>query len=280
MAIDAGWISAVPYINVEPSEVRGLVQDAIFSRSPKGLVRTGIFIGGRETKQAMDMLKLAKNAMVPPFEVSVFADPSGAFTTAAGMVAAVEKELADKFGTTLEGKNILALGGTGPVGQAAAVISAQAGANVRIIGRQLDRAERTAELCSQEFGDGKITITAGADADKAEYIKTADVVFATGAAGIELLSAELIASAPQLKVAADVNAVPPAGIAGVDAFDNGTPIAGSISGAVGIGALAIGNIKYQAQSRLLKRMLESEKPLYLHFEHAFEVAREFIKTPR
>jgi methylene-tetrahydromethanopterin dehydrogenase len=174
----------------------------------------------------------------------------------------------------------LALGGTGPVGQAAAVISAQAGANVRIIGRQLDRAERTAELCSQEFGDGKITITAGADADKAEYIKTADVVFATGAAGIELLSAELIASAPQLKVAADVNAVPPAGIAGVDAFDNGTPIAGSISGAVGIGALAIGNIKYQAQSRLLKRMLESEKPLYLHFEHAFEVAREFIKTPR
>jgi len=280
MAIDAGWISAVPYINVEPSEVRGLVQDAIFSRSPKGLVRTGIFIGGRETKQAMDMLKLAKNAMVPPFEVSVFADPSGAFTTAAGMVAAVEKELADKFGTTLAGKNILALGGTGPVGQAAAVISAQAGANVRIIGRQLDRAERTAELCSQEFGDGKITITAGADADKAEYIKTADVVFATGAAGIELLSAELIASAPQLKVAADVNAVPPAGIAGVDAFDNGTPIAGSISGAVGIGALAIGNIKYQAQSRLLKRMLESDKPLYLHFEHAFEVAREFIKTPR
>lgn len=278
MAMDAGWISAVPYINVEPSEVRGLVQDAIFSRSPKGLLRTAIFIGGRETKQAMDMLKSAKNSMVPPFEVSVFADPSGAFTTAAGMVAAVEKELADKFDTTLEGKNVLALGGTGPVGQAAAVISAQAGAKVRIIGRQLDRAERTAELCSEEFGDGKITIAAGADADKAEYMKTADVVFATGAAGIELLSADLIAKAPQLKVAADVNAVPPAGIAGVDAFDNGKPLAGSISGAVGIGALAIGNIKYQAQSRLLKRMLESDQALFLHFEHAFDVAREFIKS--
>ncbi|MDD4914692.1 MAG: methylenetetrahydromethanopterin dehydrogenase [Methylococcales bacterium] len=278
MAMDAGWISAVPYINVEPSEVRGLVQDAIFSRSPKGLLRTAIFIGGRETKQAMDMLKTAKNSMVPPFEVSVFADPSGAFTTAAGMVAAVEKELSDKFHTTLAGKNILALGGTGPVGQAAAVIAAQAGANVRIIGRQLDRAERTAELCNEEFGDGKIAITAGADADKAEYIKTADVVFATGAAGIELLSAELIATAAQLKVAADVNAVPPAGIAGVDAFDNGKPLAGSISGAVGLGALAIGNIKYQAQSRLLKRMLESDVPLFLHFEHAFEVAREFIKS--
>jgi len=279
MALDAGWISAIPYINVEPSEVRGLVQDAIFSRSPKGLKRTAIFIGGRETKQAMDMLKMAKNAMFPPFEVSVFADPSGAFTTAAGMVAAVERELADKFQTSLEGKQVLALGGTGPVGQAAAVIAAQAGANVRIIGRQLDKAQRTAELCSEEFGDGKITICAGADADKAEYIKTADVVFATGAAGIELLSLDLIALAAQLKVVADVNAVPPSGIAGVDAFDNGKLLTGSISGAVGIGALAIGNIKYQAQNRLLKRMLESDKPLFLHFEHAFEVAREFINTP-
>ncbi|WP_442498814.1 NAD(P)-dependent methylenetetrahydromethanopterin dehydrogenase [Methylobacter sp. sgz302048] len=278
MAMDAGWVSAVPYINVEPSEVQGLVQDAIFSRSQKNLKRTAIFIGGRDTKQAMDMLRAAKHAMVPPFEVSVFADPSGAFTTAAGMVATVERELATKFNTTLAGKNILALGGTGPVGQAAAVIAAQAGAHVRIIGRQLERAQSIADMCSNEFGDGKITIEAGADADKAEYIKTADVVFATGAAGIELLSAELVASAPQLKVAADVNAVPPSGIAGVDAFHDGTPIQGSKSGAVGIGALAIGNIKYQAQNRLLKKMIATDKPVYLHFEHAFEVARDYIKS--
>jgi methylene-tetrahydromethanopterin dehydrogenase len=278
MALDAGWVSALPYTNVEPSEVQGLVQDAIFSRSTKNLKRTGIFIGGRDTKQALDMLKMAKRSMVPPFEVSVFADPSGAFTTAAGMVAAVEHELMTKFNTSLAGKNILALGGTGPVGQAAAVISAQAGANVRIIGRQLDKAQYTADMCSNEFGGGKITITAGADADKADYIKTADVVFATGAAGIELLSAELIASAPQMKVAADVNAVPPAGIAGIDAFHNGAPIEGSTSGAVGIGALAIGNIKYQAQNRLLKKMIDSDKPVYLHFEHAFEVARDYIKS--
>ncbi len=277
MAMDAGWVSALPYTNVEASEVQGLVQDAIFSRSPKNLSRTAIFIGGRDTKQAMDMLKLAKRSMVPPFEVSVFADPSGAFTTAAGMVAAVERELLAKFNTTLAGKTILALGGTGPVGQAAAVIAAQAGAQVKIIGRQLDKAQNIADMCSNEFGDGKITITAGADADKATFMKTADIVFATGAAGIELLSAELIASAPQLKVAADVNAVPPSGISGVDAFHNGTPIAGSISGAVGIGALAIGNVKYQAQNRLLKKMIQTEKPVYLHFEHAFEVARDYIK---
>ncbi len=276
MALDAGWVSAVPYINVEPSEVQGLVQDAIFSRSKKGLKKTGIFIGGRDTKQAMDMLKTAKNSMVPPFEVSVFADPSGAFTTAAGMVAAAERELKNKFGTTLEGKNVLCLGGTGPVGQAAAVISAKAGANVRIIGRQLEKAQRIADLCNSEFGNNEINITAGADADKEEYMKTADVVYATGAAGIQLLNAAQVAAAPQLKVAADVNAVPPSGIAGLDAFHDGTLIEGSQSGAVGIGALAIGNIKYQAQNRLLTQMLEAEKPVYLHFEHAFEVARSYI----
>lgn len=278
MAMDAGWVSAVPYINVELGEIQGLVQDAIFSRSAKNLKRTAIFIGGRDTKLAMDMLKIAKKSMVPPFEVSVFADPSGAFTTAAGMMAAVERELMAKFNTTLAGKTMLALGGTGPVGQAAAVIAAKAGANVRIIGRQLEKAQQVAEMCNSEFGDGKINITAGADIEKGQYIKTADIVVATGAAGIELLSAELVASAPTLKVAADVNAVPPAGIAGVDAFQNGTAIAGSNSGAVGIGALAIGNIKYQAQNRLLKQMIETDKPVYLHFEHAFEVARAYIKS--
>jgi methylene-tetrahydromethanopterin dehydrogenase len=149
-----------------------------------------------------------------------------------------------------------------------------------IIGRQLEKAQHIADMCNNEFGDGKITILAGADADKAEYMKTADVVFATGAAGIELLSAQLIASAPQLKVAADVNAVPPSGIAGVDAFHNGTPIQGSNSQAVGIGALAIGNIKYHTQNRLLKKMISSEKPVYLHFEHAFEIARDYMETSR
>jgi methylene-tetrahydromethanopterin dehydrogenase len=278
MALDAGWVSALPYINVEPSEVQGLVQDAIFSRSPKNLKRTGIFIGGRDTKQAMDMLNTAKRSMFAPFEVSVFADPSGAFTTAAGMVAAVERELMTKFDTTLEGKNILVLGGTGPVGQVVAVIAAQGGANVKLIGRQLEKAQAIADMCNSEFGEGKIKIEAGADADKAEYAKTADVVFATGAAGIELLSAELIASAPQLKVAADANAVPPAGIAGVDAFHNGTPIENSKSGAVGLGAMAIGNIKFQTQVLLLKSMINTDKPVYLHFEHAFQTAREYIQS--
>lgn len=280
MAVDAGWVAAIPYINVEPGEVCGLVQDAIFSRSPKGLKNTGIFIGGRDTQQAMEMLTSAQKSMFTPFEVSVFADPSGAYTTAAAMVAVVEDKLSTTFATTLADKTVLVLAGTGPVGQVVVVLAAQAGANVRIIGRQLDKAQRIADMCSEKLGSGKITISAGADADKSDYIKTTDVVFATGAAGIELLSAELIASATQLKVAADVNAVPPSGVAGLDAFDNGKPIAGSNSGAIGIGALAIGNVKYQVQSRLLKQMIEVDKPIFLHFEHAFAEARNFIKAAK
>ncbi|MDD5033519.1 MAG: NADP-dependent methylenetetrahydromethanopterin/methylenetetrahydrofolate dehydrogenase [Methylococcaceae bacterium] len=281
MAVDAGWISTIPYTQLEVGEITALVQDAIFSRSPAGVRHTGIFIGGRDVKTAMDMLRAAQSSMVPPFEVSVFADPSGSFTTAAAMVAMVERELEKKGNEGLKGANVLCLGGTGPVGQIAAVLSAQAGANVKIIGRQLERAQSIAALCNAEYGGGKTAIEGDADANKGELIKTADVVFATAAAGIQVLSAELVAAAPQLKVAADVNAVPPSGIAGLDAFHSGTPIEGSNSGAVGIGALAIGNVKYQTQSELLTRMRQrhskEDKPVYLHYEHAFEAARSFAK---
>lgn len=278
MALDAGWTSAIPYLHVEAGEIQALVQDAIFSRSPGGLKRTGIFIGGRDAKMAVDMVRSAAKAMVPPFEVSVFADPSGAFTTAAAMVAVVEHELETKFHMDLKGKKVLALGGTGPVGQIAATLAAKAGAVVKIIGRQLEKAQTIATLCDTEFGDGQTQIEGDADANKAELIKDADIVFATAAAGIQVLSAELVAAAPQLKVAADVNAVPPSGIAGLDAHHRGNPIAGSQSGAVGVGALAIGNVKYKTQSALLKRMRETDKPIYLSFDDAFELAREFAKN--
>lgn len=278
MAIDSGWVSTVPYINVDPSEVSVLIQDIIFSRSPKALKKTGVFIGGRSSKQAMDMLKIAKHSMVPPFEVSIFADPSGAFTTAAGMVAAVENELDKKFNSTLKGINLLTLGGTGPVGQIASVLAAKAGANVRIIGRQLRKVESIVELCNEEFGNEEINIKAGIDAEKSAYMKNIDVIFSTGAAGIELLNTDLLQSAIQLKVVADINAVPPSGISGVGAFDNGKKIVGSLNGAVGLGAMVIGNIKYHTQIMLLQKILEHDKPVYLHFEHAFVMAREYIKS--
>ena len=116
MAYDAGFDKIMPYTHVEMKEVTGLVQDAIFSRGPSGVKRESVFIGGRDIDVAMDMLDLAKKAMVPPFEVSVFADPSGAFTTAAGMMAKVEQHLAKNFGGDLNGRRVSVFGATGPVG--------------------------------------------------------------------------------------------------------------------------------------------------------------------
>jgi methylene-tetrahydromethanopterin dehydrogenase len=276
MGIDAGWQVAIPYTSVDTAEIRDLVQDAIFSRGPSGVKRTGIFVGGRDLHVAMEMLEGAREAMVPPFEVSVFADPSGAFTTAAAMVAKVEQQLAKQHNTTLEDKCILALGGTGPVGAAASVLAAKAGARVKIIGRQIDKAKQVAEVCNRRYGANLTGIEGDADDHKAELIKQTQVVFATAKAGVEVLSRELVASAPILLVAADVNAVPPPGIAGVDAKVDGIAIEGSRSGAVGIGALAIGDLKYHVQHRLLRLMADSDRPVYLHFEHAFKVARELV----
>jgi hypothetical protein len=68
--------AVVPYTNVELKEVAGLVQDAIFSRGPTGVKRTGLFIGGRQAGLALDMLAAARAAMFPPFRMSVFADPA------------------------------------------------------------------------------------------------------------------------------------------------------------------------------------------------------------
>ena len=116
MAYDSGFDAVVTYTNVVPNEVMGLVQDAIFSRGPRGVWRTGIFIGGRDIDMAMDMLETARKSMVGPFEVSVFADPSGAFTTAGALMAMVERELKRKGAGDLTGKKVSIFGATGPVG--------------------------------------------------------------------------------------------------------------------------------------------------------------------
>ena len=96
MALDAGYDAVLTYSNVTIEEVTGLVQDAIFSRPPKAGARTGMFFGGKNASVALDMLTKAKQALVPPFGISFFADPAGAFTTAAAMVACAEKLLKDQ----------------------------------------------------------------------------------------------------------------------------------------------------------------------------------------
>jgi methylene-tetrahydromethanopterin dehydrogenase len=272
MAVDAGYQVVVPYAEVGPDNVAALTQDAIFSRGPKGVAHTGIFIGGRDVVVAADMLDTARKSMVPPFEVSVFADPSGAYTTAAALVASVEWHLQRAHDTNLSGKRILVLGGTGPVGVIAAVLAAQAGAHVSIASsRGLEAAEAACERIEARFGVKLSGANARSVETLASTLVASDVVFAAAAAGVQVLSASQLKAASRLLVAADVNAVPPAGIEGVGVMDDGKPIAGVK--ALGVGALAVGNVKYHVQQRLFQRMLAAGKPVYIGFAEALEVAR-------
>jgi methylene-tetrahydromethanopterin dehydrogenase len=275
MAYDSGYDAVMPYTNVSLAQVPALTQDAIFSRGPKGVRRTGLFIGGRETGLAADMLDAARRAMVPPFEISVFVDPSGAFTTAAAMIAAVERQLQKAHASSLEGKTVMIFGGSGPVGAAAAVLAAQAGAHVGIVAREnATRARNTAQECNRRYGTSIEPVEATTAASKKTMMQRAHIVLATAKAGHRVVGKELLADARALLVAADVNAVPPSGIEGLDAMDNGKPLQSASGKAVGIGALAIGNIKYQTQRGLLKTMLEADKAQYLNLPEAFQEARK------
>ena len=275
MAFDAGWDSIIPYTNVTMEEIQALVQDTIFSRSPSTVSkRTAIFIGGRDTHIAMDMLEETKKHMVPTFEVPVFADPSGAFTTAAGMVAKTEKALKDKFNLDFENLKIAILGGTGPVGVASAVISSKAGNDVILIGRNQEKTEKVVEMCNVKYGSNSVVV--GLDENKSTILSDVDVVFNTGAAGIQLMDDSLVKASSHIKICADVNAVPPSGIAGADVNDDVVKMENASNDCYGIGALAIGNIKYKSQHDCLKLMYTSDKPVFLHFEHAFEFAQKDV----
>jgi methylene-tetrahydromethanopterin dehydrogenase len=276
MAMDAGFDVLMPYSNVKLDSVYRLTQDAIFSRGPSGVKRTGIFIGGRDLALAMDMLTTCQQAMVPPFEVSVFADPSGAFTTAAALVACVEKELQLKHGKELNDCKALVFGGTGPVGIATGVIASLAGADTVLVDHlSVDNAQDVANAYNRRFSCTLKAGFASTDADKSALIADADLVFCTAKAGIQVLSAAVLKAASQLKVAGDVNAVPPLGIEGIKRNDRGVPLVHAPH-AVGVGALAVGNVKYQLQHEMLKLMLETDKPLYLDFRQAFNKAKELL----
>jgi len=273
MALDAGFDAAIPYTNVTLDDVTGLVQDAIFSRGPEGVKRTGMFIGGKRAIEALDMMKRAKSAMVPPFEISVFADPAGSFTTAAAMVACAKKALRDKFSTELKGKRVAVFGGTGVVGFASAVIAALDGASATLIGYDgPDRVRKLAEEANARFAVNIGYADGSTEEQKSELVREAEIVFAAGPAGKRLLTLDQLKQAKHLKVVTDVNAVPPSGVEGVDVNDNAQPVPGT--GAVGIGALAVGNIKYKTEAGLFKEMIDSDKPLYLDFRDAYTLAQK------
>lgn len=273
MALDAGFDAVLPYTAVNLEDVTGLVQDAIFSRPPKVGVKTAMFFGGKNALVALDMLAAAKKALVPPFGMSFFADPAGSFTTAAAMVACVETVLRRHKSRDLKGLAIAVFGATGVVGFCAAVIAALEGAAVTLVG--YDGITRVAERAGDirtRFNVGVHAADGSDDAKLAAILAAADVALCAGRAGVRIISAARLTAAPNLQVVADVNAVPPSGVEGLDMTANGAALAGA--GALGIGPLAIGNIKYKTEFGLFQRMIAASKPVSLDFRDAFALARE------
>ncbi|NYZ14474.1 methylenetetrahydromethanopterin dehydrogenase [Azospirillum sp. RWY-5-1] len=272
MAADAGLTVLFPHTGVEAGEVASLTQDAMFSRDPANAARTGLFIGGRDALLALEMMDTARAAMFPPFTISVMVDPSGAFTTAAAMVAVVERALRRAGAADgLKGRAVQVYGATGVVGGIAGVMAAFAGARVTLVGhRGLEPVRSKADAFRERFQVELACADAPDDAGKAALLPDAEVVLACGRAGLQILSARHLAAAGRLLAAADVNAVPPPGIEGVAAKDDGAPLPDGRG--VGIGALAVGNVKFRVQHALLKRMAEADAAVHLGIREAYDAA--------
>jgi methylene-tetrahydromethanopterin dehydrogenase len=272
MALDAGFDAVVPYRDVTLDEIAPLIQDAMFSRSPRDAVRTSVFFAGKDAGLALDMMEQLKTTLLKPFQISSFADPAGSFTTAAAMVACVEKILKKKKGRAIADMKILIFGATGVVGYASGVIAALEGADVTLSGHDgLERVQAKADDIKRRFGVNVRAVDTSTPAKLLEVLLGAEIVFCAAAAGVQVLSASVLASAKSLVIAADVNAVPPAGIEGLQLMDYGVEIQ---AGILGIGPLAIGDVKYKTESGLFQRLATSSTHLALDFRDAFALARE------
>jgi hypothetical protein len=264
VAADAGVEQLLQYSEVEPAEVRDLVHGAMFTRGPQDLSNTAIFIGGSNVAAGEELLRQVKACFFGPMRVSVLLDANGANTTAAAAVLAAARHV------NLAGATATVLAGTGPVGQRAARLLARQGAQVRVASRSLDKAALVCKTISEQVPGARLTsIATPSAADSATAIEGAAVVIAAGAAGIELLPADVRTSAKALRVAIDLNAVPPAGIGGIEVMDK----AADRSGQICYGAIGVGGTKMKIHRAALQKLFTANN-LVLDAEEVFAIGQE------
>ena len=271
LAADSGYDMVLPFTGIENNDVIPMVQDAIFCRPPMRFNDTGIFIGGRDVNLATDMIESARKAMVGPFEVGVFADPNGAYTTSASVVALVNKTLKEQTGKGLKGLNVAVFGG-GPVGLCTAVLAAKEGAKPYLCQLTADENIDAANRYCERYGVEVPWVLAETHKEKIEAVKPADVILCAVKAGIRVLDKEVLNHATNLIVAADTNAVPPSGVEGIEGQDNGVTVETETGTFKGIGPMAIGNLKYKVQYGLFEQMQNSKKASVIDFEDAYKYA--------
>jgi threonine dehydrogenase-like Zn-dependent dehydrogenase len=262
VAYDGGADHVIGHGGLTPDNVKALVEGAIFTRAPKDKKNTAIFVGGSDMAAGQALFAAVQSHFFPGFQVSVMLDSNGSNTTAAAAVAKLA------VSGTLAGKKAVVLAGTGPVGQRAAAMLAQEGAEVFLTARTLARAAAACEAMHARFGVTLTPVEALDNAARAQAIADANIVLATGAAGVPLLDVEHWQHNPNIELIADANATPPLGIGGTDMMDKGTGRHGKIIwGAIGFGAL-----KLALHRACIARLFEDNKQV-LDAEAIFALAK-------
>ncbi|MBP86275.1 MAG: bifunctional NADP-dependent methylenetetrahydromethanopterin dehydrogenase/methylenetetrahydrofolate dehydrogenase [Planctomycetaceae bacterium] len=248
VAVDSEVEHLLQYHSVRPEQVRDLVHGAMFTRGPKDLHNTAVFIGGSDVAKGEQLLAAAKQCFFGPMRVSLMLDANGANTTAAAAVLAAARHI------DLAQSEALVLAATGPVGQRAVRLLARGGCKMRVASRSEDRAAAACDAIRSAVADAQLTPVATGDTEQtAVAVEGVDIVIAAGAAGIELLSAELREACSSLKVAVDLNAVPPLGIGGVEVTDKAV----ERDGAICFGAIGVGGTKMKIHKAAIKSLFDS-----------------------
>ena len=174
----------------------------------------------------------------------------------------------------LSGKRIAILAATGSVGRRASRLAAKLGATVVVFSRSIERATDLCDELRAVSSDWKlqpaVSDTVG-DKAMVEQIFQCDGVIAAGAAGIELLRESSLAKLSNLKVAIDLNAVPPAGIAGIQVND-----AARMLGETALyGAIGVGNLKMKIHRRCLQQLFQANDQVF-DIDEIHAVGQEWI----
>ncbi len=260
---DGGADHVIGYGGLTPSTITGLVEGTIFTRAPKDKKNTAIFVGGSDMAAGQALFSAVQNHFFHGFQVSVMLDSNGSNTTAAAAIA--------KLATsgTLAGKKAVVLAGTGPVGQRAAAMLAKEGAEVSLTARKMERAVQACANMKVRFGVDLTPVEALDNEARAAAIEHANIVFATGAAGVELLTAEQWQHNKNIEMMADANASPPIGIGGTDIMDKGIARHGKIIW----GAIGFGGLKLALHRACIAKLFEDNQQV-LDAENIFALAKE------
>ena len=264
VAADSGADVLFRHGNVTPEQVAGLVHGLIFTRSPKQLNHSAIFVGGANVERAESLLAAVTSSFFGPLRVSVMLDGNGANTTAAAAVLCGARHL------ELAGATALVLGGTGPVGQRAARLLAQAGAQVRLASRKIENARKAAAQSGKGVSNTPIEPVAINDAASLrKALNGVQLLIAAGAAGVRLVPQETRQEATDLRVVIDLNAVPPVGLEGIETQDKGTERDGQTC----YGAIGVGGTKMVIHQAAIGRLFE-RNDLVLDAEEIFALGQE------